>query len=103
MKALLDACDQSAGNSALILAAKNGFADTCRVLLDAGANVHATNRKRESALDLAAAAGYRKVVDPCVLMREMTGRGAACAGERAHDVSSPSPVGAPILRECSVC
>lgn len=66
MKALLDACDQSAGNSALILAAKNGFADTCRVLLDAGANVHATNRKRQSALDLAAAAGYRKVVDPCV-------------------------------------
>lgn len=55
---LLGAADLADGNTALMLAAKNGHAATCRFLIARGADVHATNRRTETAADLAKSAGH---------------------------------------------
>ena len=53
--ALLGATDQSAGNTPLMLAAKNGYADCCTLLVNRGADIHAHNRNKQTAIDLAGA------------------------------------------------
>ena len=53
--ALLGATDQSAGNTPLMLAAKNGYADCCTLLIKHGADIHAQNRHKQTAVDLAGA------------------------------------------------
>lgn len=63
VKALLSAPDQAEGNTALMLAAKNGHVDTVLMLVDLGADVDALNRKKQTALDLAAIEGRAKVVE----------------------------------------
>ena len=63
MAALLTAPDQAEANTALMLAAKNGHVDTCLLLIEHGAVVEATNRKNQTALDLAAKEGRTKVVE----------------------------------------
>ena len=52
--ALLSATDLAAGNNALMLASKNGHAACCRCLIEEfGADVHALNRHKCAAIDLA--------------------------------------------------
>ena len=54
----LEASDAAAGNTPLMLAAKNGHTNCCRLLIDLGANVHAHNRYNQTAIDLAASAEH---------------------------------------------
>lgn len=62
VKALLSATDQSLANTSLMLAAKNGHAECCELLLKRGADVHAHNRNGHTAIDLAARDGKPAVV-----------------------------------------
>ena len=68
---LLGATDLANGNTALMLAAKNGHADCCTILLKRGADPLARNHHNQTAADLATAAGHSEVVD--VLSDKNTG------------------------------
>jgi len=59
---LLAATDLANGNTALMLAAKNGHGDTCALLLERGADPLAQNRHKQTASDLAAKAEFVDVV-----------------------------------------
>lgn len=59
---LLAATDLANGNTALMLAAKNGHAECCRLLLTRGADPLATNRHKQTAGDLATGEGHEDVV-----------------------------------------
>jgi hypothetical protein len=59
---LLGAMDLANGNTALMLAAKNGHHACCEVLLQRGADPAARNRASQTAHDLAQAAGHDKVL-----------------------------------------
>ena len=60
---LLGAMDLANGNTALMLAAKNGHAECCRLLLERGADPRARNRHQQTAAELAAAAGHAEVIE----------------------------------------
>lgn len=55
---LLAATDLANGNTALMLAAKNGHAAACKLLIERGADPAATNRHGQSATDVARIAGH---------------------------------------------
>lgn len=62
VRALLSATEQSVGNTPLMLSAKNGHHECVEYLAKRGSDVHAHNRKDQTAIDLAASAGHAKVV-----------------------------------------
>lgn len=59
---LLGATDLANGNTALILAARSGHAETCALLLDYGADPLAQNNHRQTARDVATSMGHENVV-----------------------------------------
>lgn len=60
-RALLDAVEGKAGNAPLALAAMHGHVDMCTLLLSHGANVHALNNSRETAVDLSIQHRHKEV------------------------------------------
>jgi ankyrin repeat protein len=53
----LAVADQTAGDTALLRAARTGKPESLKILLDAGADLKATNKTGQTALHLAAASG----------------------------------------------
>jgi len=88
--ALLAATDLADQNTALHLAAQNGHAEVCSLLLEHGADAFATNRQGHTAADLALAAGHTAVAGHVSLVQ--LGEAALFAPPSCFDAKAGVPV-----------
>lgn len=90
---ILGALDLANGNTALMLAAKNGHVDCCQLLVERGADLSARNRHGETSIDVALAAGHAEVVTTlkaCVKQKELItsrfGKASPLPGQQSFDL-----------------